>query len=397
MRLPTLDYATARRLAGVRFVDLRSPAEHARDHVPGAASVPLFDDLQRAVVGTLYKQVSPDAAWQEGLRLAEERLPGILDAILGRPVPREAWLARFRELARRLRSDRPPVLDPVPAGELESPPPGRGPLVLYCWRGGMRSRSVAMLLRALGEPAVYHLTGGYKGYRAWVRARLAAFDPGTPLLVLRGPTGTGKTRILRRLEELHPGTVVDLEGMAGHRSSILGDIGLEPAATALFESRLAARLDELGPPPWWVEGESRKVGDIVVPAPFFQAMEAGVQVRVDAPLEYRCRLLREDYLAVPGAAEALAGRLPFLEARLGREWAGRLQDWLRAGDWEQVARVLLERYYDPRYARSDRRRLWTAHLDATDPELPARLWALRQEVADGAGAETRPCPGTTRQ
>ncbi len=376
MRIPSLPFPQARELACPRFLDLRSPREFGLDHVPGARNVPLFDDEQRALVGFLYKQVSPELALEEGLRIVRGRLFRLLERILGHSLPPETVTFRFLEVARMLRAGPPPALELVPAAAGSI---GEAPLVLSCWRGGSRSRSVAALLLALGQGPIVHLADGYKGYRAWVRRRLAAFDSATPLIVLRGPTGIGKTRILHRLEETLPGSTLDLEGMARHRSSILGDVGLEPAGTRTFESALAARLEEMGPPPWFVEGESRKVGDRVVPENLFHAMENGVQVRLDAPLAHRIQVLQQDYLASPQVVAQVAERLPFLEKRLGSAWVGRLQDWLQAGAWEKVAQVLLVKYYDVRYARSDRRRSWGARLDVTRPGCLESLLALRSE------------------
>lgn len=384
MRIPALAYAAARRLPGARFVDLRSPAEFTRDHVPAAANVPLLDDQQRAVVGALYQQVSPEAALERGLALVEARVPQMLEAILGRGWPETEWRERFQALAGALRRRKleEVALGPALDGEL-----GPRPVVLYCWRGGLRSRSVAALLRGLGEGDVAVLDGGYKAYRAWVRERLAAFDPRAPLIVLRGPTGVGKTRILHGLEAAVPGSTLDLEGMARHRSSVLGDVGLAPASASAFQSALADRLERMGPPPWFVEGESRRVGEVVLPAALFQAMEDGVQVLLDAPMAHRVAVLRDDYWSAPGAERELSERLPFLEARLGTEWVGRLREWLQEGEWGRVAAVLLERYYDPRYAHHDRRRRFAARLDAADPGVVARLLELRARV------QAEPSPG----
>lgn len=373
MRLASVSYAVAAAAPGARFVDLRSPAEFAEDHVPGAANAPLFDDRQRAVVGTLYRKVSPAVAFEHGLAIVEERLAGLIEEILGLPVERAAWLPHFRALTapdadRDFRSG----FESAGAGEL----PAR-PLVLHCWRGGMRSRSVVALLGALGFAQAVHLDGGYKGYREWIRARLAAIDPATPLVVLRGPTGVGKTRVLGELERAAPGCTIDLEACARHRSSILGDVGLSPASQKAFESALVERLGRLGPPPWFVEGESRKVGDALVPAALFQAMEGGIQVRLDASMAQRVEVLAGDYLPSPAHAAELRARLPFLEQRLGRTWVGRLSAWLDEGRWREVAEVLLERYYDPRYGHHDRRRHWAASFDVAATGLVAELLRLR--------------------
>jgi tRNA 2-selenouridine synthase len=380
MRLPTLPFEAAARLPGARFVDLRSPAEFAEDHVPGADNAPLLDDEQRAVVGTLYQKVSREVAYDEGLRIVEERLFRLLGGIVGEEVPLADWLPRFRELAAAGRSDQF-------GGAFEWAEPAalpERPVVLNCWRGGMRSRSVVALLHALGFTRAVHLSGGYKGYRAWVRQQLAAFPPAARLVVLRGPTGVGKTRLLAALEAAAPGSTIDLEGLAQHRSSILGDVGLAPVSQKAFESALAARLGRLGPPPWFVEGESRKVGDAVVPAALFAAMEDGLHVRLDAPLGHRVEVLAGDYLETPEHTAELRERLPFLEKRLGRKWTGQLGEWLDQGAWRQVAEVLLERYYDPRYGHHDRRRTWAAQLDASDPGVVAELLGLRRRAGGGA-------------
>ncbi|MBC8328167.1 MAG: tRNA 2-selenouridine(34) synthase MnmH [Planctomycetes bacterium] len=363
-------------------MDLRSPREFAEDHLPGAVNVPLFDDRQRAVVGTLYAKESADAAYEAGLEMVEERLAGLLEEVLDVPVAADAWRPRFRELTAWGRDGRFQEAvewtapDPLPAS----------PIVLNCWRGGMRSRSVVALLQALGERRAVHLSGGYKAYRAWVRQRLVELEPTMPLIVLRGPTGVGKTRILAAIEREAPGTTIDLEGFAQHRSSVLGDVGLAPVSQKAFETALIARLAQLGPPPWFVEGESRKVGDAVVPEPLFEAMEAAVQVRIDGSLEHRVGVLAADYLPTQEHASELRDRLPFLEKRLGKKWTGQLSAWLDQGDWRRVAEVLLERYYDPRYGHHDQRRRWALEIDAEQPQLVAQLLALRPACGGGGGA-----------
>lgn len=384
MRLPTLTYPRARAL-GARFVDLRSPGEFAHDHVPGARNVPLFGDQQRAVVGAVYRQVSPAEARARGGEFAAARMPELLCEMLGCPVPEALWRRHFTAIAGEVvaGADLEMELRPAQVGEL-----GAQPLVVSCWRGGMRSRSIIALLRALGHENVALLEGGYKSYRMWVRRRVAAFHPTTALIVLRGPTGIGKTRLLHELEFVAPGSTLDLEAMARHRSSILGDVGLNPASTMAFESALADRLDRLGPQPWFVEGESRRVGDVVLPEPLFQAMEDGVQVRLEASIDYRIEVLLQDYAADPSARAQLAERLPFLESRLGGEWCGRLRAWLRAGRLAKVARTLLERYYDPRYAHCDRRRAWTARLKADDPEVIPQLLQLRAHSLNPCAASS---------
>ena len=351
--------------------------------------MPLFDDAARALVGTLYHQESPERAFDEGLQLARARMPQLLEAVLGRPVEEQVWRDLFAELAEVLRGGQATV-------DLRPPAPGEAPpeLIVHCWRGGMRSRSVAALLARLGV-RVGLLEGGYKAYRSWVLERLAAFPEqeahpsGMPWFVLvAGATGTGKTLLLRRLEAAAPGSTLDLEGLADHRSSILGAVGREPVGQARFESRLAARLDALGPPPWFVEAESRKVGDVVVPAALFRAMRAGHVVELRAAAELGVQVLLDDYLAAADSHAQIAARLPFLEQRLGAEWVGRLGALLESGDYAQVARVLLERYYDPLYEHSGRDLAPARVVDAASPALVEELLGERGSIrarADVAG------------
>lgn len=376
MRIPALPFKEARQIQGARWVDLRSPAEFTRDHVPGAVNVPLFDDAQRAIVGALYHQVSREHAYEKGLAYAESGMPEILTRILGQPVAEQAWKKCFAELGDSLR-DGQNAVDLVP--EVPAPAPDGSPiLALYCWRGGMRSRSVASLIQALGHPVVL-LEMGYKGYRNWVMEQLEQL-PLKPLIVLRGPTGVGKTAILGALEEKHPGSTLCLESLARHRSSILGAVGKEPVSQPRFESRLLMRLAEMGPGPWFVEGESRKVGDVILPQPLFEAMEQGQQWLLQAETATRVHNLMEDYLATEGAVDAIRAKLPFLEKRIGRTWVGQLDSWMEEGRAAEVTEVLLERYYDPLYAHGDLRRDWGASFQVEDVDLLDSLWASRASL-----------------
>ena len=372
MSIPRLTYEEARLLRGARWVDLRSPSEHARDAIPGTVNVPLFDDDERALIGTLYKQVSPEAAYAQGLALVTPRLDELVEAV-GNPVPHTTS------------GIRPVVCDTV-LGESRRLVPEE--LVLYCWRGGMRSRSVAELMRGRGR-RVSVLDGGYKSYRSWVMRRLAAWPPPgpSPFVMISGATGTGKTLLLQELEAAAPGSTLDLEACAGHRSSILGAVGRRPTSQPGFESRIAARLDELGPPPWFVEAESRKVGDVIVPDALWRAMRSGHVVELSAQPATRVRILVEDYLASPGAAEQIGARLPFLENRLGPTWSGRLLALHAAGRYGEVASLLLEHYYDPLYRHSARDLAPPCmELAREDPTRVERLLALRARLASGAAA-----------
>ncbi|MGB0952587.1 MAG: tRNA 2-selenouridine(34) synthase MnmH [Planctomycetota bacterium] len=376
MRIPALPYEQIRQLPEVRWVDLRSPAEFERDHVPEAINVPLFDDAQRAIVGALYHQVSQEHAYEKGLAYAESGMPEILEKILGQAVPERAWKTCFEQLRESLRAGQNAV-------ELVAEPPaapadGRPPLALHCWRGGMRSRSVAALIQTLGHPVVL-LEEGYKGYRNWAMDQLDALQI-PPLIILRGPTGVGKTEILQQLEQREPGTTLCLESLAQHRSSILGAVGKEPVSQPSFETRLLCRMAEMGPGPWFVEGESRKVGDVILPLPLFQAMEDGTQWLLQAQTATRVRNLMEDYLATDSAVEDIRAKLPFLEKRIGKTWVGQLDAWMTEGKAAEVTEVLLERYYDPLYAHSDQRRSWSGQFEVEAPDLLDQLLEGRRSL-----------------
>lgn len=394
MRLPTFSCATV--LASkAQIVDLRSPAEYARDHLPGAVSVPLFDDEQRAIVGTLYKHESPEAAYEAGLKMVESGMGERLAAILGRSVAAEEWRERFTELAAGLREQmREPHVLLEEHADLSML--GERPLIVHCWRGGMRSQSVALLLRALGETRVGLLPGGYKSYRHWVMQRIEALkQEDFQLLVLRGATGVGKTEILRALEQRSPGSTLDLEGLAGHRSSVLGAVGLQPVSQPAFESALLQRLEALRPGPVFVEGESRKVGDVILPEALYAAMQRQPQIKLSASVAHRVELLGRDYLgetsargpADAGRLEACARALDGLRGKLGHARVDHMQARLRSGAWQGVTEDLLHEHYDPLYAHGEMGRDYLAELDAAAPDLIEQLLDLRDRT------EARPPQG----
>lgn len=352
------------------IVDLRSPAEHAQDRLPGARNLPLFDDAERALVGTIYARRSPEEAFAEGRRIVLERIVPLVARILelaGRGEPPAELRERVRAVTEGGQASFERVLRRESVGAL---PPAS--IVLHCWRGGLRSASVTALLGALGVEKVHAIEGGYKSYRKHVMVELDAWSS-PPAFVLRGLTGVGKTLVLREVERLRPRWTIDLEQLAAHRSSVLGMIGLEPVSQRHFESRLAARLRAGRAGPVVLEGESRKVGDVIVPASVWNALAGGENLLLVAALERRIDVLVADYLAEPAGSGELRERLPFLEARLGAsKWAGVLVELLDRGAVRELAAILLERYYDPLYLHSEGGRRYSIEIDATDPARAAR-------------------------
>jgi tRNA 2-selenouridine synthase len=379
---PTLEAARFVARSDVRVVDLRAPVEFERDHWPGAVNVPLFDDAQRAVVGALYRQVSPDAAFEAGRAAIREHVGPFVRALsehARRAAPQADFEAAVDELTRGGIAGLQSALAPRRV-ELAS-----GALVMYCQRGGLRSRATAALLARLGFDALALVEGGYKGWRRILTERIAAWTA-PPTLVLRGLTGVGKTLVLRELERLRPGSTLDLEELAQHRSSVLGMVGLAPVTQKHFETRLALRLEHLERRALVVEGESRKVGDVIVPSSVWSAIHGGANVELVAPMERRVEVLLDDYLADPSSREQLAPQLEFLGERLRRGgFAGSLIELLNSGRERELVQVLLERYYDPLYRHSELGRKHLARIDAREPRAAAEHVAqLLDELREGS-------------
>jgi tRNA 2-selenouridine synthase len=296
-------------LAGAgAILDVRSPAEFAQGHIPGATSLPLFSNEERAEIGTLYKQSGRTAAVQRGLALVGPRL-----ADLGERLRQEA--ARH---------------------------PGV-PLRLHCWRGGMRSGSVAWLAGSLDLP-VQLLEGGYKHYRRWV---LELFERPWPLRLLGGRTGTGKTDLLLALAGRGV-AVLDLEGRANHRGSSFGGLGLPPQPSSEhYENLLAADLAPLAQAPEiWLEAESSQVGRCRIPAGLWRQMTQSPALEVRRPLAWRV----EQLVAVYGVQEpqALAEATQRISRRLGPQRTSCALDAIAAGRWAVACEQMLD-YYDRCY------------------------------------------------
>lgn len=295
------------------LLDVRSPSEFAEDHVPGALSLPVLSDEERARVGTIHARESPFRARKVG----------------GALVARNAALHLEGPLADREGGWRP---------------------LVYCWRGGMRSGSFATILRAVGWRAET-VEGGYRAWRGLVRRAL--YDDALPhrLVLLDGLTGTGKTAILGRLDALGA-QVLDLEGIARHRGSLLGALpGGQPSQKA-FETALAARLAALDPArPVVAEAESAKVGDRSLPPSLWAAMRAAPRVEVRAAPEARARALARDYAELAADPDRLRPLLLALAPLRGRATVEAWLGHLRAGDGEALALALMRDHYDPAYRR----------------------------------------------
>lgn len=296
-------------------IDVRSESEFADDHIPGAINCPVLDNTERALVGTVYKQSSSFDAKKIGASLVAANI------------------------ARHLRSrfsDRPRTWRPL----------------VYCWRGGGRSDALAHVLSQVGWK-VARLEGGYKAYRRTVVSDLETLPRAFDWRVLCGLTGTGKSRLLNALEAAGA-QVLDLERMAAHRGSVLGNIPDEPQPTQkMFDSLVWAALGGFDPArPVFVEGESRKIGRIRVPEALIDSMWASPCVVLDAPIDVRVQLLKEEYSHYMSAPDALAMQLECLTALHGKETIQRWQQLAFQGEWDSFVEELLVKHYDPAYHRS---------------------------------------------
>ena len=294
--------------SGLPVIDVRSPGEFARGHIPGAHSHPLFTDEERASVGALYKQQGRNAAVLEGLRIVGPKLATIV------------------EQARAV----------APEGRIR----------VHCWRGGERSGSVAWLLDKSGFAEVLTLKGGYKSFRNLV---VASFTAPLDLRVLGGYTGTGKTETLRHLRDLGQ-QVIDLEALAHHKGSSFGGIGEEPQPTTEhFENLLWHALRSLDTAmPVWVEDESMMIGRAKIHDDLFAQMREAWLYFADMPMEERAARLVIDYGKYP--KEDLAEATKRIEKRLGPQHCKTALEALEAGDLLTVAMITLN-YYDKTYLR----------------------------------------------
>jgi tRNA 2-selenouridine synthase len=314
-------------------IDVRSPAEFAEDRIPGAVNLPVLDDAERAAVGTMYVQVSAFEARKVGAALAARNI------------------ARMVETYAR---DKPPQWRPL----------------VYCWRGGQRSRAVAHVLGEIGWRAV-QLDGGYRAWRRHVVAALAAPVAPIDFRVVCGLTGSGKSRLLAALAA-RGAQVLDLEGIARHRGSLLGDLPGDPQpGQKWFESQLHVALEALDVRrPVYVESESKRIGTLQLPDPLLTAMRSARCVRVDTPLALRVALLMDEYAHFLEDADALAGRLQHLVPLHGRALVQRWTDAARAGEHAELVGDLLTRHYDPLYTRSMERN-FPRHAEGTQVPVDA--------------------------
>jgi tRNA 2-selenouridine synthase len=337
-------------------VDVRSPAEFALDHVPGAENRPVLDNDERARVGTLYAE-SPFAARRLGAAIVARNVAAMLESAF---------------------ADRPREWSPV----------------VYCWRGGQRSRALVQVLHEVGWRA-FQLEGGYRAYRRHVAAELARVPQRFRYAVICGLTGSGKSRLLAALDTAGAQTL-DLEGIARHRGSVLGGLpGEAQPSQKAFESSLLDALSRLDASrPVFVESESRRIGVLQMPDALLEGMRRGVALTLSTPREARVALLKDEYAHFFAAPGQLGACLKPLVELHGKTTIAHWEALAAAGDWDTLIAELLDRHYDPIYARSLERHFAGGSRvieasNATPSEFDALAREVRSSVEEADTVESR--------
>ncbi len=289
-------------------IDVRSPAEHLQGHIPGAHNIPLFDNEERARVGTTYVKIGKEPAIELGKIIAGEKTDYYLNAIR----------------------------DVAPDKQM----------LLHCWRGGMRSAKIAAFFAEAGYH-VFVLEGGYKAYRGYIRKQ---FSSGRPIFLIGGYTGSGKTGILKEIGELDH-QIIDLEALASHKGSNFGHLGQNSQPTTeQFENNLYTLWSELDPlKPLWLEHESMNIGTVTLPDSFHKAMLNGELFFIELPKDYRVKRLVDEYACFE--KPILQAVLEHLGQFMGTFQAREVLLALQNDDFEKVADIALT-YYDKLYANS---------------------------------------------
>lgn len=333
------------RLRDALVIDVRSPCEHEAESIPGSVNVPLLSNSERDEVGTIYKNQGEVIARRQALRIISPQIPDLIDRMLA------------------LRK----------AGQ---------PIVVHCWRGGLRSEAVASFLSVIGIDC-WRLTGGYKAWRKQLLTELDAGQYEFIPVVLDGFTGVGKTEILAELARIGY-QVLDLEALANHRGSVFGGMGLGAQPTQKnFDALLWLELRKFAKEPVFMEAESRKVGRLSLPDCVFSRIVSGHKVLVTGTLQARSHRIVADYAqTMTSDGEANAVRLlHILKERIGARRVAEIEELARAGDLIGAVEILLVEYYDPLYSRQIKRDL-PFQLEVDGDDVPAAAHAIAQWARD---------------
>lgn len=299
-----ITFEESQKIANPLYVDVRAPIEYNEDHIPGAINLPIFNDDERKEIGTLYKMAGKADAVKRGTEIGGRRIVDIINSLTE---------VKDREI------------------------------IIYCARGGMRSGAVASLINSLGIKT-FRIIDGYRSFRKLVMDELSAMEIKPKMFILQGLTGAGKTEILKQLPN-----AVDLEDMAGHRSSIFGGIGLTQNSQKRFETLLWLRLKELENEPFVIfEGESKKVGNMHIPENIFRQMREAPPIYIETSIERRVDIIKKEYTGF-NEDERILKIAGSLRSKLGTVKTDLLINYYNEGNLDEFIKILLLDYYDTLY------------------------------------------------
>lgn len=297
------------------LIDVRTPKEFNEATIEGAINIPVLLDDEREIVGTLYVKESVEKAKSKGIEFISKRLPEIFDRIQDMYDPKNKKI------------------------------------VLFCARGGMRSGSLHSLLYSLGL-RVYKLRGGYKAYRKYINENLEKVNKDVKYIVLHGKTGIGKTEYLKTLKE-RGFDILDLEGAANHRGSLLGSVSLGNAnSQKKFETKIFEELKNRKSNVVFVEGESKRIGNIIIPGYIFDSMNKGINIYIEDSIENRSKILIKEYIKGKDSVKELITCIENLKRYLNSDRVEEYKTLLEKGDYKTVCEELMVKYYDPLYSNS---------------------------------------------
>ena len=293
------------------LIDVRSPGEFNEATIPGAINIPIFDDEDRKIIGTVFVNESVEKAKKLGVEAVSKKLPEIYSRIL----------------------------------ELDK---SYDKLVFFCAKGGMRSSSICSLMNSLGISA-FRIKGGYKGYRAFINDELPKVNKDIKYIVIHGKTGVGKTELLNCLKNKGY-NVLNLEDSANHRGSLLGSVGLgKGRSQKQFESLVYESLIKMEGTYVFVEGESKRIGDVIIPQYIYQAMINGIHFLASADLDFRAKVLIKEYAKQKNCKDEIIVSLNNMRKYIGEKSIDRYTELVLKGEYEEVSKELMLKYYDPMY------------------------------------------------
>lgn len=317
------------------LIDVRTPKEYKESTIPGAINIPLFLDEERKEIGYVYVNESVEKAKAMGIEAVSKRLPEI-----------------YSEITKLHKENRN--------------------LVFFCARGGMRSASITSLITSLGMNA-YRIRGGYKGYREFINKELPKENEKIKYIVIHGKTGVGKTEILKKLRE-NGHDVLDLEWAANHRGSLLGSVGIgEPRTQKMFETLVYEQLKERKTNYVFVEGESKRIGNIIIPTYIFNSMSEGYHIYVESDIESRVSLLLEEYTKAENAKNEILDALDNMSKYISEKRMSLYRGLAIEENYKELCIELMINYYDSMYLNSMKKHSFDVKMEISGVEDGVRM------------------------